>query len=308
MRKSLFHHLDLNLLRLFFVLYQERNMRLAAEKLFVTRPAISKSLSRLRHYFDDPLFVKTAKGLEPTPYAEELYAAIEPVLNMLESKLQSTKQFDPSELNETIHVVMSPFLQSAISVSLFHALKREAPNLKLNMSTWKKGSLKSLNEGDIDLAINYDVELAYASLRSKVIAEDNFSLVISKHHPFKGKRIEIEEFLQYEVGILVTADWNDREPMVQVVANEYDKLVNVVLKSDLPSTLINAAKTTNLMLPFSRFYKLTPEMDMRRIEINHAHPSKNPKVAVYYHQKNHNSAKFNWLVNIIEQQFHTSIN
>ncbi len=55
MAKDLFSTLDLNLLRTFIILHQERNMRRAAERLFVSQPAVSKALQRLRDHFEDEL-------------------------------------------------------------------------------------------------------------------------------------------------------------------------------------------------------------------------------------------------------------
>ncbi len=67
MTKDLFFTLDLNLLRTFLVLSQELNTRKAAERLFVTQPAISHALQRLRNHFNDELFVKSLNGLQATP-------------------------------------------------------------------------------------------------------------------------------------------------------------------------------------------------------------------------------------------------
>lgn len=63
MKKDLHTSLDLNLLKIFLIIYQELNMRKASERLFVSQPAISQSLTKLRNHFDDELFVKVPKGL-----------------------------------------------------------------------------------------------------------------------------------------------------------------------------------------------------------------------------------------------------
>lgn len=63
MAKDRFANLDLNLLRTFLVLFQELNMRKASVRLNVSQPAISQALQRLRHHFDDELFVKVRSGL-----------------------------------------------------------------------------------------------------------------------------------------------------------------------------------------------------------------------------------------------------
>ena len=63
---------DLNLLLLFKLLYQERKAVIVAEKLAISQPALSHRLAKLRTEFDDPLFVRSEKGLVPTPKAHQI--------------------------------------------------------------------------------------------------------------------------------------------------------------------------------------------------------------------------------------------
>ena len=62
-------NIDLNLFVVFDAIYSEANLTRAGEIIGITQPAVSNSLSRLRTMFDDPLFVRTAKGMTPTPVA-----------------------------------------------------------------------------------------------------------------------------------------------------------------------------------------------------------------------------------------------
>lgn len=64
--------LDLNLLKAFSILMEERNVSKAAEHLAITQPAMSGVLARLRDSFDDPLFVRVQRGVVPTNRALEL--------------------------------------------------------------------------------------------------------------------------------------------------------------------------------------------------------------------------------------------
>src|SRR5215475_15119908 len=71
---------DLNLLVAFDALMVERHVTRAADRIGLSQPAMSSALSRLRGLFDDPLLVRTANGMQPTPRATEL---IDPVTNAL---------------------------------------------------------------------------------------------------------------------------------------------------------------------------------------------------------------------------------
>src|SRR5690606_19741173 len=65
-------NVDLNLLVVFDALLRTRSVTRAAQVLNMSQPATSFALSKLRKMLGDPLFVRTASGIVPTPYAERL--------------------------------------------------------------------------------------------------------------------------------------------------------------------------------------------------------------------------------------------
>ncbi len=64
--------LDLNLLLCLQLLTQELSVTRTAKRMNVSPSAVSKSLAKLRAWFDDPLFVKTPLGLAPTPLVSSM--------------------------------------------------------------------------------------------------------------------------------------------------------------------------------------------------------------------------------------------
>ena len=87
--------IDLNLYRVFDAIYQEGSLTRAGEVLHLTQPAVSNALSRLRAAYDDPLFVRTAAGMVPTPVAETVVADIRGALQLLDDSLKPSEAFDP---------------------------------------------------------------------------------------------------------------------------------------------------------------------------------------------------------------------
>jgi DNA-binding transcriptional LysR family regulator len=87
---------DLNLLVVFQRLLAERHVGRAAKRLHLTQSAASHALGRLRTMFDDPLFVRYPKGIEPTSRALALAPAIADILDRANSLLASPAGFDPS--------------------------------------------------------------------------------------------------------------------------------------------------------------------------------------------------------------------
>ena len=75
-------NLDLNLLKIFEAIFREKNLTNAALEMSLSQPAISHSLSRLRVFFDDPLFVREANMMVPTTRAESIYQDVKQSLKI----------------------------------------------------------------------------------------------------------------------------------------------------------------------------------------------------------------------------------
>ena len=88
--------LDLNLLNVFDMLMQERNVTRAAERLHLSQSTVSHALGRLRQALDDPLFVMSRREMMPTERAKALAGPVRQALAMLEQGLRQAKGFDPA--------------------------------------------------------------------------------------------------------------------------------------------------------------------------------------------------------------------
>ena len=76
--------LDLNLLIAMNILLEERSVSKAADRLFLSQPAVSASLQRLRQYFNDPILVQHGKRMIPTSYAEKIHPEVKSLLTQLD--------------------------------------------------------------------------------------------------------------------------------------------------------------------------------------------------------------------------------
>src|ERR671937_126143 len=99
--------LDLNLLRTFDAVLQERSVTAAAGRLGLTQPAVSNALARLRDLFEDPLFVRTPSGMDATPFGRELGEPVRQALALLESALAHGPGFDPPTSTRAFRFYMS---------------------------------------------------------------------------------------------------------------------------------------------------------------------------------------------------------
>ncbi|MBM7817490.1 LysR family transcriptional activator of mexEF-oprN operon [Brevibacterium paucivorans] len=101
------NQVDLNLLVVFQVLMQERNVTRAGYKLNLSQSAVSASLRRLRKLFDDPLFERTRGGMAPTSKALALSVNLSPSLNAIAKAILEDSEFEPWKSSKTFHLAMS---------------------------------------------------------------------------------------------------------------------------------------------------------------------------------------------------------
>ncbi|MBK8007705.1 MAG: LysR family transcriptional regulator [Rhizobiales bacterium] len=99
--------LDLNLLRVFFAIWDLRSLTAAGDRLGLTQPAISHALRRLRERFGDPLFVRVANRMLPTDAAVRLHEPLDLAFELLNRTLQSGVAFDASATERTFRIAMS---------------------------------------------------------------------------------------------------------------------------------------------------------------------------------------------------------
>lgn len=153
-------HADINLLVVFETVMRERNVTRAGEKLFLCQTTISSSLGRLRSMFNDPLFIRSGRVMEPTARAEEIHARLAPALDGIAVALSSTQHFDPYTSDTTFHVGLADDVEYALLPQLMRHVRHEAPHITLIVHRVDQRKLSQLlTNGEISLGVSTTLEL-----------------------------------------------------------------------------------------------------------------------------------------------------
>src|SRR5688572_7214556 len=148
--------IDLNLLRAFDAVLRERSVTAAAARLDLTQPAVSNALARLRAIFEDPLFVRTPKGMDPTPFARELGEPVRQALALLESALAHGPGFDPATSSRSFRFYMSDLGQIEFLPPLVERVHGDAPGVRLEAVALEVDDIgDALATGALDVAIGF---------------------------------------------------------------------------------------------------------------------------------------------------------
>lgn len=188
--------LDLNLLVSLQALLEEKSVTRAAERLFITQPAMSRVLQRLRQQLDDPLFTRSGNELVPTPKAQELQLRL-PVLleNVLE--LISDGEFDPATYVGEIKLAVPEFIAVHLSAELTRILSSEAPGLILSVASETDSVEGELKDGVLDFAIDIE-KVRGDEIHSRHLAIFKPAIWMRSEHPLAKKdQITLDEILEY---------------------------------------------------------------------------------------------------------------
>lgn len=168
MNRNDLRHADINLLVIFETMMRERNVTRTGERLFLGQATVSSALSRLRTMFDDPLFIRSGRVMEPTARAEEIHVLLGPALEGVALALSCAQEFDPYTSEETFHVGLCDEVEYALLPGLIQDLRSEAPNITLVVHRVDALQLPQLLiAGDISLGVAQVRELpARAHCRS----------------------------------------------------------------------------------------------------------------------------------------------
>jgi DNA-binding transcriptional LysR family regulator len=190
------HDVDLNLLRVFDAVLHEQGATAAAARLGLTQPAVSNALARMRAIFGDALFVRTAAGMDPTPFARELAEPVRQALALLESALAHGPGFDPATSTRAFRFYMSDLGQVEFLPPLVERLQRAAPGVRLEaVAADLEHIADALGAGSIDLAVGFLPALGPPVAR-RTLFRDPYRCLMRADHPSIGAKLSRKQFLE----------------------------------------------------------------------------------------------------------------
>ena len=188
---------DLNLFIAFDVIYTEKNLTKAGQVLGITQPAVSNALSRLRELFDDELFIRTSKGMIPTPVANQIIKDVRSALSLIQNTISEAEKFDPYTTEMTFKISIGDSSEYRLLPLLIKELAEVAPKIKVETYlTPRKDAPRELASGTIDFSIDPPVH-SDPHLKHEKIYQEDYVMIVRKDHPILEKKdFSIDDYLK----------------------------------------------------------------------------------------------------------------
>ena len=201
-----FRGLDLNLMVALDVLLEERNVSRAAKRLYITQPAMSAALNRLRSYFNDEILVSQGKKMNPTSTGESLIPMVKSILGEIDVLASTAMMFEASRSARAFRIDASDYITTVLMKPLALEIERNAPNLTLDIHMISNQSAVRLSRCEIDLMLT-PIQFVSPEHPSDLLFDEEHVVVGWRKNPIFRRPLDERAFLAAgHVAVRIGAD------------------------------------------------------------------------------------------------------
>ncbi|MBW4598637.1 MAG: LysR family transcriptional regulator [Calothrix sp. FI2-JRJ7] len=187
--------IDLNLLVAFEALFEERSVTAAAKRLYLGQPAMSAALGRLRILFNDELFIRIGREMQPTSKAVAIAPDIFAALRQIRHTIEFSQSFNPISAQRNFAIGSADYTSFVILPKLLEYCREKAPSLNFRMIGFDKDNVgEMLEHGTIELALGVFPNSPRQTICVPLFQERFIGIARKKHPAIKNKPISLETF------------------------------------------------------------------------------------------------------------------
>lgn len=269
----------MTLIELKFVLAvaQERNFRRAAEKCFVTQPALSLGIKKLEEELGLAIFERNRNEVTPTEIGEQIIAQANVVLEQA-AKIKEMAQQGNDPLSGPFKLGMIHSVGPYLLPEMIPPLIQVAPHMPLEVEENITATLEQqLRNGVIDAAV-IALPFTLPGIETRPLYDEAFNVVVPVHHPWAQRTAIAPEELANEKVLLLNTGHCFSNQITQACpelsrkgevlqGNSLETIRNMVA-SNLGITVLPAMATvTRYQNPLIRVIPFTQPAPSRRIAL-----------------------------------------
>ncbi|HEV8691211.1 MAG TPA: LysR family transcriptional regulator [Ideonella sp.] len=284
--------LDIDWLNVFIEVYKTQSVSRAADRLGLAQANASVALNKLRAHFGDKLFVRTSRGMEPTPHAQQIYPALQACVDQLTQLAGSRLRFDPASAEREFRICMTDISEVVVLPTLINHLRRAAPGVRIEAERISTETPKRLEAGEIDLAVGVMPHLE-AGFDQQTLFQQNFVCLAAADHPRVHGKPSKSQFLA-EGHIVVTTSGTGHSIVDKVMASKgYARRIELKVPSFLGVARLVAQTELLVIVPRRLGEALAQQERVALLEPPLALPAF--AVKQHWHERFHADAANIWL-------------
>lgn len=173
----------------------------AAEELGINQSAVSYTIEKLRGVFQDPLFVREGRRLQPTARCGDVVAMAKDVTDRYLT-VAGPSEFDPATSTARFVIACNYYERVLLVPKLVHELRAKVPHLNLEIIDAADMGDDRLLRGEADLLIG-PFTASGAAFYTRKLYDERAILVMDNSHPMAGKEITLDDYLALD-HVLIT--------------------------------------------------------------------------------------------------------
>lgn len=289
---------NLNLLMAFDSVAKHRSVSAAAQELGLTQPAVTAALNKLREQFGNPLFVRTSRGMHPTPRAAELAPNVRRILDAVR-RLDEPAVFDPDTTRSHFRIYVNDVGLVVVLPRIAERLNREAPHAQLTVMDIRQDEVVSaLDNGEIDLAIGHFVGVPNWA-RQQFLRSTSYVCAMRSDHPDIDETLSLAQFLNARHALYWTHGSTYGRLDEMLAKRGYTR--DIALRIPRLAAIPFAVATSDLLVTIPEdlgmlFQKFLP---IKLLPMPLALPG--IQIKQYWHERLHADPGHRWLRNVVRQ-------
>jgi len=300
--------LDPKLLRLLDLLYTTRSVTRAAEQLGQSQPTVSIWLGHLRRALNDPLFVRTPEGMQPTPRTDALIGTVREVLEGLKRLSESQTVFEPAASKREFRIFMTDASHITLLPRLYAHVRALAPSIRLEAATMDARLVPALQTGEADLALGLVRGLesgSEAGFYQQTLFEQDWICLCNPRHPRLGGDVPPDSFAlerylaEAHVAIVSGTGYQLLDATLKHLSAERRVLLELPGFLGLPAILSSSDLVATLPRHIGSSLAETAGLRILPCPLNIPSFS----VKQYWHARYHHDAANQWLRNVCADLF-----
>ncbi len=188
------NRLDLNLLVALDALLTERSITRAAERIYLSQPATSGALARLREVFDDELLVRVGAKMMPTPLGTSLEAPVRNILMQIQATVDRRLEFNAAESDRRFRLLMSDHTSTSLMTHVVRRIAKIAPTVQLEFIGPTNNPTDGLEQGEVDFLLMPHKVLS-KDHPSQELFEEQFVCIGWDDNPLLEKELSLKDYL-----------------------------------------------------------------------------------------------------------------
>lgn len=288
---------DYNLIKTLVMIFETKSMTKSAQALGISSPTLTYSLNKLRDYYHDVLFIKSARGLKATPVASQLYPSFKKIDEEISHSIiiSGSNQTEVSNIFIRTNTMIEYYLMNKLLKN--NKLSDQASFTFNNRIVLEDQRITALVSREVDIDIGSAIKYNHSFISTR-LAQSKIIGLCRKGHPRIKDNLSLKQWMNEEHAVLSSAETNAYLPE-KLYANSHHRIIRY--RSNSLLNMLHCIEKSDFVMFFPEFLlKHIPEyFNLHSVTIPWMEKD-TLDIYAYIHSKAKNDERLNRIIELLK--------